>query len=199
MKNMQRMKGSINATTLVIIGVIAALVIGLFMAYVSAHNTANRLEQTIKSEAKNNENILATYGQKVQEAAQVPGMATADIVAISKAAIGGRYGENGSQAAVQMIREQNPTVDPSLYKNLQQIIEAGRDEFKTHQTRLIEAKRVYEVELGSFFTGKFMSMAGYPKINLDDYKVVSTGRAEDAFRTGREEAPIQLRPAQPAQ
>lgn len=195
MKVMQRSKGAMSAGAMVAIGVVAAIVIGFFLAYVSAYNTANRLEQTIKAEAKNNENILATYGQKVQEAAQVPGMMRDDIVAIAKAAIGGRYGENGSQAAVQMIREQNPQVDSSLYKNLQQIIEAGRDEFKTHQTRLIDAKRVYETELGSFFTGSMMHFAGYPKINLDDYKVVSTGRAQDAFRTGREDAPIQLRPA----
>jgi hypothetical protein len=194
MKFMQRSKGAMSAGAMVAIGIVAAIVVGFFLAYVSAYNNANRLEQTIKAEAKNNENILATYGQKVQEAAQVPGMMRDDIVAIAKAAIGGRYGENGSQAAVQMIREQNPQVDSSLYKKLQQIIEAGRDEFKTHQTRLIDAKRVYETELGSFFTGSMMHFAGYPKINLDDYKVVSTGRAQDAFRTGREDSPIQLRP-----
>lgn len=195
MKN-QKQQGSAG---IVIIGIVLAFLVVFGIMWVSAHNKANAMEQTIKAEFKNNENILATYGQKVQEAAQVTGMATADIVAISKAAIGGRYGENGSQAAIQMIREQNPHVDPGLYKSLQQIIEAGRDEFKVHQTRLIDTKRVYETELGTAITGTMMNLAGYPKINLDDYKVVSTARAQDAFRTGREDAPIQLRPATPAQ
>jgi len=190
MKN--RMQGS---ATIAILGVIGVLIALFAFAYIGAHNKANRLEQTIKAEAKNNENILANYGQKIQEAAQVPGMATKDIVEIAKAAIGGRYGENGSQAAVQMITEQNPNANPALYEKLQQIIESGRDEFKTHQTRLIDAKRVYETELGSAITGTMMGIAGFPKINLDDYKVVSTSRAENAFKTGREEGPIQLRPA----
>lgn len=189
MKN--RMQGSAHW---VLVGLIAVVAVIGFL-FVGVHNKANRLEQTIKAEAKNNENILANYGQKVQEAAQVPGMATADIVKIAQAAIGGRYGENGSQAAVQMITEQNPSADPTLYRNLQQIIEAGRDEFKVHQTRLIDAKRVYETELGTAITGNVMSFLGFPKINLDDYKVVSTSRAENAFKTGREEGPIQLRPA----
>lgn len=189
MKN--RMQGS---ATIAILGVIGVLIALFAFAYIGAHNKANRLEQTIKAEFTNNENILSNYEKKVREAAQVPGMATADIVAIAKAAISGRYGENGSQAAVQMITEQNPTANPALYTELQQIIKAGRDEFKVHQTRLIDAKRIYETELGSAVTGTMMGIAGFPKINLADYKIVSTARAETAFKTGQEES-IQLRPA----
>jgi hypothetical protein len=42
-------------------------------------------------------------------------------------------------------------------------------------------------------------MAGYPKINLKDFDIVSTDRADTAFKT-KKEAPIQLRvnPAAPA-
>lgn len=194
MKNRQQ-----GSATYAILAVVALLVV-VFFVYVYGNNKANAMEQTLKAESQNRESVLANYGQKIQEAAQVPGMATADIVAISKAAIQGRYGENGSQAAVQMIREQNPQVDPKLYSRLQQIIEAGRDEFQVKQARLVDVKRVYETELGSAVTGAMMHFAGYPKINLEDpkFQIVSTGRAQSAVATGREEGPIQLRPAQPA-
>ena len=39
-----------------------------------------------------------------------------------------------------------------------------------------------------------MRMVGYPRINLGDYKIETTGRAEEAFKTGVE-APIEVRKA----
>jgi hypothetical protein len=45
----------------------------------------------------------------------------------------------------------------------------------------------------------WLGIAGYPKIKLADFDIVSTGRADDAFQKKREDAPIQLRaPAAPA-
>ena len=40
-----------------------------------------------------------------------------------------------------------------------------------------------------------MRMAGYPRINLDEFKIVGTDRSEQAFKKGKESSPIQLRPA----
>jgi len=37
----------------------------------------------------------------------------------------------------------------------------------------------------------------YPRINLDDFKVVKTDSAVNAFRTGRDSGPMQLRPSRP--
>lgn len=184
---------------IVVGGAIVALVLALvgvcFMSYVSAYNLGNRMEQQIKAEWENNKNILASYGQKVAEAAQVPTMMRDDLQAVVVKSIQARYGEKGSQATMQWIQEQNPSLDPQLYRKLQQIIEAGRDEFKNSQTRLIDIKRGYETSMGSFWQGMWLRVAGYPKINLADYKVVTTDNVEESFKTGREKAPIQLRPA----
>ena len=181
-------------------GIVAIVVAGLAVlllavSYISAYNAANQMEQTIKATYENNQNILSTYQQKVQEAAQVPGMMTDDIVKVTQAAITGRYGDNGSRAVFQAIAERNPQVSEKLYVKLQEIIEGGRDECKTNQTRLIDTKRAYETSLGSFGRGTFMHLAGYPRINLADYKVVKTDSAVNAFRTGRESGPMQLRPS----
>lgn len=188
-----------SKVAMVVGGLILALVVVVggigFMSYVSAYNLGNRMEQQIKAEWENNKNILASYGQKVAEAAQVPTMMRDDLQAVVVKSIQARYGENGSQATMQWIQEQNPSLDPQLYRKLQQIIEAGRDEFKSSQTRLIDVKRNYETSLGTFWQGMWMRIAGYPKINLADYKVVTTDNVEESFKTGREKAPIQLRPA----
>lgn len=194
---MKKQFGSALVVALSLLGVIAVVVGLLVMSYISAYNTGNQLEKALQATYTNNENILAQYGQKVAEATQVPDMARDDIVKVAREAMQGRYGAEGSKAVFQMITEQNPSVDPMLYRQIQQIIEGGRTEFQNAQTRMIDQKRVYETALGSFWQGMWLRIAGYPKVNLADFKVISTSRAEKAFETGKEDAPIQLRPAKP--
>lgn len=181
---------------------IAAPLFILIGMYFSANNTANVMQNDIKAQASNVDNILSNYGQKVQEAAQVPNMATGDLQKVMKAAFEGRYGPDGSKATMQWIQENYPgQVDPQLYRQIQQIIEAGRNDFQAAQTRLIDSKRVYLTALDALPGGAMMRFAGYPTINVgyrggpDDYKVIVTNRAADARATGREDGPLQIAPA----
>jgi len=194
---MQKQKGSALVVLLVLVGALIALAAVLALSYISAYNAGNRMEQDIKATYENNRNMLGQYGQKVMEASQVPDMARDDIVKVATAAMEGRYGDEGSKAVFQMITEQNPNVDPQLYRQIQQIIEGGRTEFQNAQTRLIDQKRVYETALNSFWQGMWMRIAGYPKIDLTKYKAISTDRADRVFEAGKEDAPLQLRPAKP--
>ena len=181
---------------LALVSIILSVLLGgglLFASYVAAFNFGNATEQQLKAVKENNKNILAQYGQKVKETAQVPAMYTEDLTKVVTAAIQGRYGEDGSKATWQWIKEQNPNLDPSLYKQIQQVIEAGRNDFQNGQTKLIAVKQTYQTALGSFWQGTLLRFAGYPKINLDEYQIVSTSRADDAFEKGKEDAPINLR------
>lgn len=178
--------------TLIAVAIVLAGIVGIcFTGYVSAYNTGNRLEATIKATYEDNQNILAQYSNKVAEAAQVPAMQRDDLTKVVTAALEGRYGEDGSRAVFQMIQEQNPTIDSTVYVKLQQIIEGGRKDFEVAQTRLIDQKRVYETALGSFWTGMWMRVAGYPTIDLAEFKIVTNLRTEAAFEAGIEE-PIKL-------
>ena len=162
------------------------------VSYISAYNTANRLEQKIKATYENNQNVLAQYSNRIAEAAQVPAMQRDDLKEVVTAALDARYGEEGSRAMFQWIQEQNPTIDSTVYVELQRIIVAGRQDFQTAQTMLIDQKRGYETALGSFWQGTWMSIAGYPRIDLEEFGIVTNARTEEAFGTGQEEA-IQLR------
>lgn len=181
------MKGLIAA------GIVVAGIAGIgITSYISAYNTGNRLEQTIRATYEDNQNVLAQYSNRIAEAAQVPAMQRDDLKEVVTAALDARYGEEGSRAMFQWIQEQNPTIDSTVYVELQRIIVAGRQDFQTAQTRLIDQKRVYETALGSFWQGTWMSIAGYPRIDLDEFAIVTNARTEEAFSTGQEE-PIQLR------
>lgn len=190
MKKTQR--GAVSATLLVLAILGAALAI-FAVSYISAANRGNRMEEAIKSTYENNQQMLGQYGHRIAEAAQVTDMARDDLLKVVREAISGRYGDDGSKAVFQAINEQNPTVDPELYRKLQQLIESGRREFQDGQTRLIDQKRVYTTALGTFWGGMFMGMAGYPKVDLDKYKAITTDRASQVFEAGKESAPIQLR------
>lgn len=180
-------------------GVIAAITVGAVLlvavpSYISAANYGNRTENALKAKMEDNENIYANGTQKVMEIAQVPTMYKNDLKEIVTAAIQGRYGENGSQATFQWLKEQNPGLDSAMYVKIQQVIESFRDEFKNAQTQMLDQRRSYENALGYVWQGFWLNMAGYPKIDLSKYTIVTTDKARQTFETKRDSG-IQLRPA----
>ena len=180
-------------TLIAIVGVLVVLVGVIAGSYITNYNYGNRAEKTIAAEYENMENILAQYSLKVMEVGQVPAMMRDDLSKVTKDAMSGRYGEGGSQAAFQWIQENYPgQVDPSVYTKIQQVMEAGRNKFENAQTKFIDTKRQYETNLGYLWKGLWLRIAGYPKIDLDDYKIISSGHAQEAFETGVDNA-IQLR------
>ena len=178
---------------LIPIGVIAMLAMVVGGSYISAYNTGNRLENGIKASYLDNQNVLSQYSQKIAEAAQIPAMQAEDNRNLIVAALDARYGPEGSKAMFQFIQEQNPTLNSEVYTQIQRMIEAGRNDFRVAQTKLIDQKRVYETQLGSFWGGTWMSIAGYPKINLDDYKIIVNVQTQNTFENGVEAGPIKLR------
>jgi uncharacterized protein (UPF0333 family) len=179
-----------------ILGLGLALLIVLVcgMNYVSYANYGNRTEKALLAKVENNENIYAQGTQKIIEIAQVPTMYVDDVTKVATAAISGRYGADGSKAVFQMLREQNPTLDSSMYTKIQQVIEAFRDEFKNNQTQMLDMKRSYETSLDNVWGGMWLHMAGYPKTDLHKFDIVSTDKAAETFKTHRDTG-IQLRPA----
>lgn len=191
-----RQRGSSLIPVLATLG--AVVVLGGIIAgsYISAANYGVEAEAGIKAKYADNENVYAQGTQKVMEIAQVPAMYADDLTKIVKAAIQGRYGENGSQATFQWLKEQNPSLDASMYKKIQQVIESFRDEFKNAQTSLLDRCRTYENQRGYVWSGFWLRIAGYPKLNIENMcTIVSTDKAAKTFETKRDSG-IQLRPAQ---
>lgn len=171
--------------TLVIVILVLSLVGGLVGSYVSAHNYANRAEVGITTARDNNMNILGQYTTKVSEMVQVPAMMKDDLKEVIEASIGGRYGPDGSKATWQWIKEHNPSVDPGLYRNIQQTIEAGRNKFENAQTALLSRCQEYNTQSGYLIRGIFIRLADYPKIDVTKMctPIVST-HAKKAFESG---------------
>lgn len=176
----------------VVFGILALFAGVLFASYVSAYNLGNNYEKVIVAQYKNNQNILSSYYNKIEELVQVPSMYKDDFKEIVTASMQGRYGADGSRASFQWLKEHNINFDASLYKNIQQNIEAGRNEFQQSQTMLLDKRRQYETDLGTFWTGMWLRLAGYPKIDLSKYDIIVSDKASEAFASGKENS-IKLR------
>lgn len=166
--------------------VVGLLIGGLFTTYVQYHNLGVQYETKLDATWKENKVVLNTYTTKVQEVAQVPGMYKKDLLQVVEATFQGRYGKDGSKAVFQFIQEKNMSLDPQMYRQIQQVIESGRNDFQTSQKTLIDVRRSYETQLGMFWSGLWLKVAGYPKIDLDKYKIVVLDDVESKFESGKD-------------
>ncbi len=191
------MKNSIRGSALiaVLLAVLGVLILGgIFTAfsYISAANYGHTAETQLKAKLEDNKNVLGQYTIKIGEMAQVTDMQRDDLEQIILSTFEGRYGEGGSEATWQWIKEHNPTLDPGVYNRLQQTMESGRNEFKVSQTELLDAKRAYETNLGLVWKGFWLNLAGYPKIDLDKINIVVATDTAQKFETGIDEG-VKLR------
>jgi hypothetical protein len=169
------------------IAIFTIIIAWALSSYYGAYNYGADAETTIETEYSNMENILGQYSLKVKEAAQIPSMKTEDLKEVMDAAFTGRYGENGSQATFQWIQENYPgEVTDALYTQIQQVMEAGRNKFENAQTKFLDTKRPYIATLKKdlfLSDGWWLAMADYPKIDLDDFVIISSEHASESFKT----------------
>lgn len=185
----KQQKGSAALVTLIVVGVISAL---LIMTYIKYHNVGVTMERKLEGTWQENQVVLNSYTTKVQEVAQVPTMMKDDLKEVIAATFQGRYGQDGSKAVFQFIKEQNMPLDPQLYRQIQQVMESGRNDFKASQKVLIDVKMNYEAQLNYFWSGFWLGVAGYPKVDLAKYKIIVVDDVTQKFESGKDSV-IKLR------
>lgn len=170
---------------LVIVGLIVLGGFSVVSLYISNANSGAKFEAQIDALNSDSENVLSSVTNNIKNQAGIVGVYSKDFQDSLTKSMTGRYGSDGSRATMQWIKEQNPTLDSSLYAKIQTIIDGGAKEFQISQTRKLEVCRDYKARLNFVVGGAFMRMAGYPKSNLAiECRVVSDSDSHEAFATG---------------
>lgn len=182
-------------------GMKVVLAMGVFMVItviaiggklISTYNDFVSMEESIFAQYKQNQNNYDNYYKTVKEMIQVNDAYASDFKKVYDGLMQGRYGKNGSKAMFQWIQENMPNFDSSLYSKVQNAITAGRKDFETNQKTLLDKKRVYKQELRVIPNNLIAGLMGFPKVDLDEMDIVTSGETEEAFRTKKSQ-PIKLR------
>jgi hypothetical protein len=174
-----------NRVAIISIGCLSVVVlfVVIIVGYViSTNNSCVAQEKSIEAQYKQNQNNYDNMWKKFKEIAAVPAMYTEDLKKVYDSAIQKRYGKEGSQAMFQWLKEHNPQFDSSIYKQIQQVIEAGRNSFEANQKMLLDKKRAYETDLDVVPKGNVCRAMGFPKIDLAKFDIVTSDETEKAFK-----------------
>lgn len=181
-------------TKLVALGVfvlIAVMYVGCSFSY---RSSCVRAENGIVAQYDQDKNNYDNMWKKFREMSQVSDMYASDLKKVYDDAMHGRYGEGGSKAVLQFIKEQNPNLDPAVYVKLQAAIEAGRNSFMEDQKQLLARKQTYNDLLrgNTALWVNWHPWNGFPRIDLSKYDIVTSDKTEDAFKNKKDDE-IKLR------
>lgn len=141
-------------------------------------------EVGIEAQFKQNQNSYDSYVKTLLETAKVSKEYANTVKQMFAEVVAGR---KTSGELVRSIQEANPNLDPSLYIQVQRVIEVGRKDFASSQTALLDKKRVYETYIRMQPTAAIAGLFGYPKIDLSKYDILISGRTATAFETLRDD------------
>ena len=195
----------IGARISISVGVLFGLGIVFFVgSYFSYSNTSVAFETNIETAVENNRQKLGQYRLGTAEAVGVLGLG-ADLQGDTVAKqIEARYGEGGSGAMMQWIKENNHAgVGQKTLSALMRKIDAGRQGFSDAQERLLDVCRGYKRLQRQPYSGAWLRFAGYPSVEYSEEggngklcRAVTSKGAKEAFETGEEKA-LDIRSGKP--
>lgn len=181
---------------LAVMGSLFALIIAvagfLFAAYVSIHDKSAGYETRIQGSYDQARIRLGNHENVVMEMFQIDTASRDHARAIVRETMEGRYGPDGSKAVFQMLTEANIPVDETNRSRIISAIEAGRNQYMVSQESMIAIVTNYRGELNTVWFGTIARIAGFPKIDLNKYKGISTVRGDSVFEAGQEEGPLNI-------
>ena len=164
-----------------IIGIaLVAIVVLLFGMVWSTRSKAIRLKNQIDAQYVTNKSNYDAMWKTFKEATQVTELQTEQFKDAYDALFQGRGNNN---LLFNAIKEQNPTMDNSVYTKLQDIITSNRKTFDKNQKTITDMINNYNSYVQANFIMQFMS---FEPLNMDDYVVLSS-KTNSAFATGEDD------------
>lgn len=165
----------------IIIGSAIAFILIVVLIWISTSNKEVRLRSQVAAQSEVCQSYFDKLFKVLAQKAQVADQYKEAFKEIYPALIEGRYGNDKGGTLMKFIQESNPNFDVSLYKDLQNSIEAERAGFFMEQKKLIDLNNEHRIVRrtfpGSIFVGGRSDIA---------IVVVSSDRTKEVFQTGKD-------------
>lgn len=198
-----------NRILLIAFAVFVFAGIGTALGAIGWNNDIVAAEEGVKAQWLDNQNQYDSFWKKVQEVAQVPGKYKEDFKELLVAETQAKFGPEGSKAQMQWFQDRQINFSSEMYVKVQNVIEAGRNDFKRSQSELLDKQRRLRSEVRQFpgswiakFTGMPSILSGKiaPKEDLDgdgrltalDFPIVTSAKIHAVFDSGEENETVNV-------
>ncbi len=165
-----------------IVVVVSVIVLGMSFSY---YNTFNGKEIEINAVDKDMQNVHASIYKQMKAQGMSVEKYGKMVVDALKVSMQGRYGKNGSSAGMQWIKEQNPNINPKMFRKLQQIIEAGYNKFEAVQRKKIDMTDKYKKVATNLPGLIFAKIMGFPRKPFDELgRIITSKETKQDFKNG---------------
>lgn len=169
---------------------LALLITILVISTITTYDGFAASEAAISAQDRNIDVIGGSAYVKSKLSAQVATQYGDLVIEAIETGTSGRYGDDGAQAALLFITEQNPNIDGTVYKEVQRTVESAFTDLQSAQTTKHDMISAYDHQLttawGSFVAHQF----GFPKIDIEKARqVITTSEMKDARQSGKLSAP----------
>ena len=150
---------------------------------ISVYNNSVYYQTAIEAKQKDNESVFDNMWKKISQTAQVSDKYKQGLKEILESYVSGRSIDNDN-LLVNWTHEAVPNFDASIYKEINNTIIAGRDDFIKQQRILLDLSKEYKKYIRTFPNNIYCTFLGIKEI---DIKIVTSSKTEQVFDTQKEE------------
>lgn len=172
------------------IGLIALMALFSGVWTINAHDTQAALKVQYDAKLVDNNAQFDNMWKTISQIAQIPEAKKNAYKEIFEGYANARTSE-GQGRVMAWIKEQNPTIDLSVYDKLSDRIEANRKEWTGHQTRLVFITEQYNKNLSPLIRGGVLKLMGFEVLKAE---IVTSSHTKKSFSSGLDDD-IKLFPA----
>lgn len=170
--------------------IIGGVIAVLALMAININNTVVTQETGIIGANKSRQLTLSNISQKVKEVIGVKNMNVEDIQKTVNEQIKTRAGDGGMQNMVLMLKENNIPPSQEVIVKIINIIDIGRETYRTQETMLNDRKTASCMYRSRFPNNFIINIMGSAKLNIgcfdgqDDYAPLMNDKSTESFKTG---------------
>jgi len=163
------------------VAVVVLLTIVYIQMNINYNNNEIKLRTSIEKKQKLNEAAFDNMWKIIKQKAQVADKYQNGFKDVYKTIMDTRY-QNNNSSLFSFLKESNPNLDTSLYKDISNSIEAERNKFYDRQEQLSSLSEQHTNLIKTFPGSWFLNNKETIPITI-----VSSSKTEDVFKTGKDE------------